>query len=146
MAANQNKILSGGKAESNVVNVSVANTSNAAVASPADATDFRLLFTAGTNGGFIDEIIYQVIGTGTQAAALMNIWQSEADNTDARVIKTVTIAAGSAQSSTVAGQSASTSFQFKNLQAGVKVYVSFTVVSASCTWNVVCNGGQFEAQ
>jgi len=127
-------------------NVSVANTSNAAVASPADATDFRLLFTAGTNGGFIDEIIYQVIGTGTQAAALMNIWQTEADGSDARVIKTVTIAAGSAQSTIVAGQSASTSFQFKNLQAGVEVYVSFTVVSASCTWNVVVNGGQFEAQ
>jgi hypothetical protein len=146
MAANQNKILSGGIPESNTVNVSTANTSNAVVASPSDAADFRLLFTAGTNGAFIDEIIYQVIGTGTQAAAILHIWQTQPNGANARVIRSYEIAVGAGQSATVAGQSGSVQFNFRNMKAGTLFFVSVTVVSTNCTWNITANGGQFEAQ
>jgi hypothetical protein len=146
MAANLNQTLSGGKGETIIKNLSVAKTSNAEIGAPADATDLRELFTAGSNGGFIDEFFYQVIGTGTQAAFLIHIWKTDAAGANARLWKNIQVATGSAQSTTTPGQSSSLYLNFENLQAGVKIFASVTVVSSNCTINVGVNGGQFESQ
>lgn len=146
MAANQNKLLSGGLAQGLTKRVTVARTSVATIASPADATDMRLLFTAGTEGGFIDEIGYQVVGTGTQAASLVYIWRATAANANAEIIYTFTVAAGSAMSNTVPGARATWNPAFENLPSGETIYATVSVLSANCEFVVWSRGGSFTSQ
>ncbi len=142
--------LSFGKVATTTAAVTVAKTSEADIASPADATDLRLLFTAGTNGGGIDTIEYQVVDGGsadpTQAASKINIWETGADGTDARIVRQVAVSAGSAISTTVAGQNGIITFNRADYPSGTKVFVSVTVVTTNCQWNFTCRGGQFDAQ
>lgn len=146
MAVNQIP-LSAGKASTSTVNISVAKTDTSVVASPADATDFRLLFTAGTNHGYYDGIQIQWIGSGTQAAHVIDIWETDSAGLNARIVESFEFAAmGGAISSVVAGTKSFLSFPFANLQAGVKVFISSRVVSGSCSLNATLRGGQFEAQ
>jgi len=141
--------LSFGKVATITAAITVAKTAETDIASPADATDLRLLFTAGTNGGGYDTIEYQVIttsGSPTQLASKINIWETEADGTDARIVRQVTVAAGSAISTTVAGQNGIITFNRADMPSGTKVFVTVTVVTANCQWNFTCRGGQFDAQ
>jgi hypothetical protein len=143
MAVN-NKPIFGGIVESGVVNISTANTSTAQVNSPADAADFRLLFTAGANGGFIDEIQLQWIGTGTPSAGIFNIWITDTSNANARIYKmnTTTANTGAISTTVIGGQFVYTFTNF-NVKAGQRVYVSQTVIAANTTLNVTLFGGQF---
>jgi len=142
--------LSFGTVTTTTAAITVAKTAEAEIASPADATDLRLLFTAGANGGGYDTIEYQVVDSGaadpTQAASKICIWETEADGTDARIIRQVAVAAGSAISTTVIGQNGIITFNRADMASGTKVFVSVTVVTANCTWNFTCRGGQFTAQ
>lgn len=141
--------LSFGKVATTTAAITVAKTAETDIASPADATDLRLLFTAGTNGGGIDTIEYQVIsttGTPTQAASKIMIWETEADGTDARIVRQVAVAAGSAISTTAAGQNGIITFNRADMPSGTKVFVTVSVVTANCQWNFTCRGGQFDAQ
>jgi hypothetical protein len=146
MAANQNKILSGGKADGLIKRVTAARTGVTTIASPADATDLRLIFEAGTNGGFVDEVGYRFVGTGTQAATLVYVWLTDTSNANAEIIHSFTVAAGSAMSNTVPGQTNKLNPSFWNLASGRKVYVSVSVLSTNCECVVWALGGQFEAQ
>lgn len=143
MAANYNQNLSAGKADGDVKTITTANTSTADVSSPADGVDFRLVFTAdATNGGCVLEIGYHVRGTGTQAAGLIFIWKTGSDGI-ARKVDSFTVAAGSAQSTTVDGQRDVKTKSFENLPPGIKIFMSATVVSANCQFVVWANGGSF---
>ena len=145
MAIN-NKPIFGGSADSATVNISTANTSTAAVASPADAADFRLLFTAGGDGAFIDEIQLQWIGTGTPAAGIFNVWVTDTSNANARIYRmNATTANSGAISATVIGGQFNYQFANFNLKAGQRVYVSQTVLAANTTLNVTVFGGQYAA-
>ncbi len=146
MAANQNKVLSGGKADGLVKRVTTAKTAVTTIASPADAADLRLIFTAGTNGGFLDEIGYNVVGTGTQAAALVYVWRSTIANANAEIIYAFTVAAGSAMTNTVKGQTDRWWPPFENIASGENYYISVSVLSSNCEFVVWGRGGQFEAQ
>ena len=148
MAANQNKVLSGGKADGLTKRITTARTAVAVIASPADAVDLRLLFTAGTNGGFIDQLAYQFVGTGTQLATLIYFWITDTAGANAQIMPNLiqAIAAGSAMSNTVKGQSGVIYPPFENYAAGRVVYASVSVLSASCELIVEAKGGQFEAQ
>ncbi len=146
MSANYNKVLSAGKADGYTKNVSVAKTSVAEVGAPADATDFREVFVAdATNGGCVQEIGYQIVGTGTQAAGLVYIWKTDAAGANARVIDYFTITAGVAMSTTAPGNRDIKTPSFENLAPGTKIYMSSTVVSANCSFNVWAKGGQFSS-
>jgi hypothetical protein len=145
MAVN-NIPLSGGKAESTAVEISTARTSVDVIASPSAGADLGLLFTAGTNGGFVDYIEYQVFGTGTQAAFLIYLWQTLADGTNARIFRTISVNGGSAMSNTVRGQNGIIEIARGDYQAGVEIWVSQSVVSANCKTNYTVRAGQFEAQ
>jgi hypothetical protein len=141
--------LSFGKVETKTAAVTTALTAETDVASPADAADFRLLFTAGTNGGGIDTIEFQVVttsGTPTQAASKINIWETDNAGANARIVRQVPVSAGSAINAINAGQNQIITFNRADYQAGVKVFVSVTVVTADCQWNFTCRGGQFDAQ
>jgi hypothetical protein len=141
--------LSFGKVESTTAAITVAKTAETDIASPADATDLRLLFTAGTNGGGIYTIEYQVIstsGTPTQAASKIMIWETKADGTAARIVRQVPVAVGSAINTTANGQNGIITFNRADYPSGVLVFVSVSVVTANCQWNFTCRGGQFEAQ
>lgn len=138
--------LSGGIPESNVVEISVARTGVDQIASPVDGTDLRLLFTAGANGGFVDSLEYQVVGTGTQAQFNMYIWETLNDGTNARIVRAVTVAAGSAMSATQIGQRGIILFSRADLQAGKEYWISQSVVSASCKTNYTVRAGQYQAQ
>jgi len=146
MAANQNKVLSGGKADGLTKRVTTARTSVATIASPSDAADLRLLFTAGTNGGFCDELGYNFVGTGTQANTLVYIWRATASNTNAEIVYRFVVAAGSTMSNTVPGQRDILQPIFENMAAGETLYASVSVLSANCECVVWARGGQFEAQ
>lgn len=146
MAVNVNKVLSAGKAYTRVKRLTAARTGVATIAAPADATDLRELFVAGTNGGFIDEIGYNIVGTGTQAAALVYIWATDNAGANAEIIDRFIVAAGSAMTNTVPGQTEAKTKAFDNFEAGVKVYSSISVLSANCECVVWTKGGQFEAQ
>lgn len=147
MAANQNKILSGGKADGLVKRITTARTSLATIASPSDAADLRLIFTAGTNHGFLDEIGYNVVGTGTQLASLVYVWRTDSSGANAEVVYTFTVAAaGSAMSNTIKGQTERWYPLFENMAAGEKIFMSVSVISASCEFIVWGRGGQFESQ
>jgi hypothetical protein len=145
MAVNQIP-LSGGKAESHTVEISTARTGVDVIASPSDGADLRLLFTAGTNGGFVDTIEYQVFGTGTQAAFLIYIWETDNAGADAKIFRAISVTGGSAMSNTVRGQNAIIEINRGDFQAGKEVWVSQSVVSANCKCNYTVRAGQFEAQ
>jgi hypothetical protein len=138
--------LSGGKPETNTVEISVARTAVAIIASPVDGTDLRRLFTAGLNGGFYDSIEYQVAGTGTQASFNIYVWETDNAGANAKMIRGYTIGAGSAMGATVIGQKGVLSFVRADLQTGVQVWISQSVVSASCVCNYTIRAGQFETQ
>lgn len=146
MAANQNKILSGGKADGLIKRITTARTSVATIASPADAVDLREIFVAGTNGGFIDEIGYNVVGTGTQAASLVYIWRTTTSNSNAEIIYAFTVAGGSAMTNTVKGQTERWYPPFENIASGERIYISASIISTNCEFVVWARGGQFEAQ
>lgn len=146
MAANYNQLLSAGKASSVIANISTARTGVDNIASPADGTDLRKVFDANaTNGGCVLEVGYRVIGTGTQAASLVYVWLTDSAGANAKIIDIFTVAAGSAMSNTVPGQTETKTYTFKNLEPGCDIWMSVSVVSASCSFNVWCMGGQFES-
>ena len=149
MAANINKILSGGVPSSLIKGVTAAKTDFAVIAAPADAADLALIFTAGDNGGFIDSIVMQIATdntNATQTATIMNIWLTASDGTNARVIKSVAIAGQAATSTTVPGFWLETPVNYWNIETGCKVFVSFTVLVTHIVFNVTALGGQFTAQ
>jgi len=150
MAVNSNSVLSGGVANSIPKTVSTAKTDYTIIASPSDGADLALVFTADTYGGFVDAIDYQLTPIGatnsTQAASIMNIWMTNESGLNARVIKSVAILAMSATSTTTPGVYTQTALNFYNIQAGCKLFVSFTVVSANGNFNVVAWSGQFSKQ
>ena len=129
-----------------IVNLSVANTSNAVVASPADGTDFRLLYTcAKTAGAKVGTIGFQWIGTGTPAAGILNIWLTDTSGNDARVRRMYAfpISAG-AISTTVQGNYIEISFLDFQVSNGQEIYVSVTTMAANTTLNVFASIGEFE--
>lgn len=141
--------LSFGKVETTTADITTARTGEVVIASPSAGTDLALLFTAGTNGGGIDTIEYQVStssGTPTQLASKIIVWETEADGSDARVVRQVAVAVGSAISTSVAGQNGIITFNRADYPSGVKLFVSVTVVTANCVWSFTCRGGQFQAQ
>jgi len=142
-----NKVpLSGGKADGVIGNISAARTGTSVIASPSAGTDLILLFTAGTYGGFIDYIPWQFIGTSQQAAALIYLWKTDTSGANAQIFRVITVsAAAAAMSNTNKGPNGIESIN-KNFAAGVKVYASLSVLTASGTLNVDCDGGQFEGQ
>lgn len=142
----EHRAIFGGKPISPIVNLSVAKSSNAVEAAPVDATDFRLLFTAGAEGGFIDAIDYQFVGTGTPGAAILNIWVTDNAGANARVMRSITVAAGSAMTTSVPGPFIQTAFNFANLEPGCKVFCSITALAANTTLNVIAWAGQYTAQ
>jgi hypothetical protein len=146
MAVNANKILSGGLPVSKTAEISTARTGVDNIASPSDGADLRELFTAGANGGFYDLIEYQVVGTGTQAAFIIYLWETDTSGANAKIFKAITVAAGSAMSNTVIGQKGVFVPVDANLSPGIKIFVSQSVVSANCKTNYTLRGGQFEAQ
>jgi hypothetical protein len=148
MAANYSQVLSGGKADGLIKRITTARTSVATIASPADASDLRLLFTAGTNGGFVDMLSYQFVGTGTQAATIVYFWLTDETGANAELWPDYSqlVAGGSAMSNTVMGQRIQVPVSFGNLKAGQAVYSSVSVLSANCECIVDARGGQFEAQ
>lgn len=141
-----NKPIFGGQPLVTIKNVSVAYTSLTGVTAPADATNFRMVFSAGTNGGFVDAIDYQAVGTGTPGASIMNIWVTDTTGANALVNHMYTVAAGSAISTTVAGASVSNTLYFMNLAAGQAVYATFTALAANISYNVTAYAGQFTSQ
>lgn len=146
MAINNNPIFPG-IPSGETKNISTANTSNAVVASPADGESFRLLFTAGGNGGFVSQIDYQAIGTGTPEATLLNVWLTDTNGKNAMVVRTITVAAGSAMSATTAGVYGSIFLPGYELAPGRAMYVSFTALAANVTYNVsALNTGQYSEQ
>jgi hypothetical protein len=128
--------------------ISVARTGETEIASPTDGTDLRELFEAGVNGSGYDTIEYQVVYStaATQAASKILIWETDNTGANARVIRQVAVAAGSAMSTTVAGQNGIIQFNRADLQSGVKVFVSVTVVTTNCLWNFTIRAGSFTAQ
>jgi peptidoglycan hydrolase-like protein with peptidoglycan-binding domain len=138
--------LSAGKVETYTKEISTARTGVDEIASPSDGVDLRLLFTAGTNGGFYDSIEYQVFGTGTQAAFNIYIWETDSAGANARIVRGYQVEGGSAMSNTVIGQKNILGFTRADLQPGVKVWVSQSVVSANCKCNYTIRAGQYEAQ
>ena len=150
MAVNNFPIF-GGKPETNIANITSGNTSSLVVASPADATNFKLLFTAGTNGGWIDQFTYKWISTaspasGTPNACVIYLWLTDSTGLNARIYHSYSVTAGSAMSATVAGKEESFVYNFANLAAGVKVFASVSQIAANTSLNAVVEGGQFEAQ
>lgn len=128
-----------------VVNLSTANTSNAVVASPSDAADFRLLYDCTVaEGSKITLIALQFIGTGTPAAGILNIWLTNSSGANARVIRMYAFAAASgAISTTVIGPYAEIAFQDLQIQNGQKLFVSVTTLAANTTLNVRASIGDF---
>ena len=149
MAANINKILSGGVPSSLIKGVTAAKTDFAVIAAPADAADLALIFTADTNGGFLDAIDLQIATdntNATQTATVMNIWMTDTDGTNARVIKSIDIAGQAATSTTKGGYWLQIVLNYNNIEAGRIIYVSFTVLVTHIVFNVTGWGGQFTAQ
>jgi hypothetical protein len=146
MSVNVNKVLSGGKVDGLTKRLTAARTSVATIAAPVDATDLRLLFTAGANGGFVDEIGYNIVGTGTQLAALVYIWRTDASGANAEVVDRFIVTVGTAMTNTNPGQRDVKTPSFENMASGEKIFISISVLSASCECAVWVRGGQFEAQ
>ena len=142
------KPLMGGKVDfSTPQNLSTARTGVTTIASPSAGADLVLLGTAGTYGGYISSIKYQFRGTGTQAAALIYIWRTDTSGANAEIVDVFTVtAAAAAMSNTNNGQYEERTYNDFNLQSGQKVYASVSVLTASCTVNIIPNGGQFEGQ
>jgi hypothetical protein len=140
--------LSFGQVYSKTAQISVARTGETVIASPADATDLRQLLEANVNGSGYDTIEYQVVYStaATQAASKILIWETDDTGANAQVVRQIAVAAGSAQSTTVAGQNGIIVFNRADLQDGVKVFVSVTVVTANCLWNFTIRAGHFTAQ
>jgi hypothetical protein len=129
-----------------IVNLSVANTANAVVASPADDTDFRLLYACGkTAGAKVGTIGFQWIGTGTPSAGILNIWITDTSGNDARVRRMYAfpISAG-AISTTVQGNYIEISFLDFQVSNNQEIYVSVTTMAANTTLNVFASIGEFE--
>jgi hypothetical protein len=127
-----------------VVNLSTANTTNAVVASPTDAADFRELYTCAIpEGAKVTNISIQYIGTGTPSAALFNIWLTNSSGANARVIRMITVPAGGTISTTVPGSFISTTFLDFQVQNGQKIFVSLTTLAANTTLNVYASIGEF---
>ena len=144
MAANQRPVFSLLPINP-IVNLSVANTSNAVVASPADGTDFRLLYAcAKTDGAKVGTIGFQWIGTGTPAAGILNIWLTDTSGNNARVRRMYAfpISAG-AISTTVQGNYIEISFLDFQVSNGQEIFVSVTTVAANTTLNVFASIGEF---
>lgn len=141
--------LSFGQVESYTKEISVARTGETVIASPASATDQADLFTAGTNGGGYDTIEYQFCissGTPTQAATKILIWETDTSGANARVVRQIAVAAGSAMGTTVAGQNGIITFNRADLKSGQKVFATVTVVTTNVICNLTIRAGQFEAQ
>lgn len=145
MAVNNSPVYAG-IASSKTVNVSVARTTDTEIGAPADATDLRLLFTAGTNGGAYYRLLWNVVGTGTPAAAVINLWETDETGANARVVQSFYNTAGLAISTTQTGTTGYADFKSAELQAGQKVFVSITVLAANTTLNVTLRSAQFTAQ
>lgn len=144
MATNQRPVFAFSPV-SPVVNLSTANTSNAVVASPADAADFRLLYTCSIpEGAKCTLVAFQFVGTGTPAAGVFNIWATDSIGNNARVIRTYSfpVSAG-AISTTVAGLYVEIPFQDLQLQNGQKLFVSVTTLASNTTLNVRASIGEF---
>jgi hypothetical protein len=141
--------LSFGKVYTKTAAITVARTGETDIASPADATDLRELFEADVNHGGYDTIEYQVVttsGSPTQVASKILIWETDNAGANARVVRQIAVAAGSAISTSVAGQNGIITMNRADLQDGVKVFVTVTVVTTNCQWNFTIRAGQFEAQ
>jgi len=144
MAANQRPVFAL-TPKTPTANISVANTATAAVASPADATDFRQVYQCSTiEGSKITLIAYQFIGTGTPSAGIFNIWLTDTSNANARVIRSVAVSvAAGAITTTLPGPYAELTFSDFQLQNGQRIYVSLTTLAANTTLNVRASIGDF---
>lgn len=145
MAAN-NWSLYGGIPVSKIANVSTADTSNAVKAAPSDGAALRLLLTGATEGSFINEIDVQPIGTGTPNACIMHLWKTDNAGANAQVFRSIVIPVSAAISTTVPGTFQATVFNLENIEAGVAIYVSFTLIAANTSYNVTLLGGHFTKQ
>ena len=149
MAANKNLILSGGKADGcSIRRLTTARTSVATIASPAQDVDMAEIFVAGTNGGFVNQIGFQFVGTGTQAATLVYFWLTNTSGTNAELDPDLTqvVAAMAVMSNTAKGTSLRITLPFHDLAAGRKMFATVPVLSANCELIVDAKGGQFEEQ
>jgi hypothetical protein len=144
MAANQRPVFAL-KPVTPTVNISTANTSNAVVASPSDAADFRQLYDCTcVDGAKITTIAVQFIGTGTSGTGIVNLWVTDTSGADARVRRMITIpAASGAISATLAGQYIETIFLDFQIAFGQKIFVSLTALAANTTLNVAASIGEF---
>jgi len=144
MAANQRPVFAL-KPVTPTANLSGANTATAAVASPADGTDFRLLYTCGvTEGAKLTLLAYQFIGTGTPSAGIFYIWITDTAGANARIIRSSAfLALSGAISTTLPGQYAELTFSDLQIQNGQKIFVSVTTLAANTTLNVRASLGEF---
>jgi len=145
MAVNNSPVFAG-IASSKTVNVSVAKTTDTEIGAPADATDLRLLFTAGVNGGAYYRLLWNVVGTGTPTNAIIHLWETDETGANARVVQSFFTPTGLAISTTQSGSSGFADFKSAELQAGQKVFVSVTALAANTTLNVTLRSAQFTAQ
>lgn len=128
------------------VNLSTANTATAAVTSPADAADFRELYSCTKAAGAkLTLIAYQFIGTGTPSAGIFYIWLTDTAGANARIIRSSAFTALSgAISTTLPGQYAELTFPDLQVGNGQKIFVSVTTLAANTTLNVRSSVGEFE--
>lgn len=130
-----------------VVNIDTANTSYANVASPSDSGSFRQLYQCSiADGAKCTLISYQFIattGTPTPSAGVFNIWLTDTSNANARLVRSIAFAAGSAMSTTVPGPYNEIVINDLQLQNGQRLYVSVTTLAANSTLNVRASIGEF---
>jgi hypothetical protein len=143
----QTKPLFAGSVNSPIKNISVALNNDALIASPADSTSLRLLFTATENGGYLEAVEYQGIGTGTCGLSVMQLWLTDNTGANAQVWRSIAVSAGSgAMSTTNPGVWNIISASGANIEIGCKIFVSFKVLATNVTYNVTAWAGQFKAQ
>lgn len=127
--------------------ISVAKTTFGVEAAPADSTSFRELITAPTGGCVITRFQYQFIpttGTPITAACLLNIWLTDTAGINAIVLKSIKVLATTAMTTTNPGACNTEFFEQFNLQAGQKIFVSVTALTANTECNVFLFGGNLE--
>jgi hypothetical protein len=113
-------------------------------------TNALLVYTAGSNGGFIQRLIFQPISTSgsttTNAAAgriYLNNGSTQGTATNNTLIKEITLAATAVNT---AGTSASFGYEVPlnfQLPASYTIYVGVTSFAASTAWQVCAIAGNY---
>lgn len=112
--------------------------------------DVVLVYTAGTDGGFIQRLIWQPISTSgsttTSAASgrvYLNNGSTVGTGTNNILLKELTLAAiavNVAGTAGVIGYELALNFQ---MQSGYKIYVGVTAMAANTQWNVTAIAGDY---